>query len=94
MGRYLGRAFWQYYPADNPAYDSSWITRGWGWQPPYEAGPEAVSKLALPPWNPGDAVRPVNPPWWKFVGGPTEVPPDYGQSGGGTQYRIGAWPGW
>lgn len=50
-------------------------------------------------WNPGTVVRPVNPPWWKFVGGPNRVPPytnpaypDYYQLGGGWQYRIGGWP--
>ena len=90
--RYLGRPFWQYFPANNPGYESSWLTRGWGWEPPYEPGSEAARNLALPEYNPGDAVRPVNPPWWKFVGGPNKVPSDFGQPGGGTQYKIGGWP--
>ena len=94
VARYLGRAFWQYFPADNPGYESSWLTRGWGPEPPYAPGSEAASNLSLPEYNPGDAVRPVNPPWWKFVGGPNKVPPDYGQPGGGTQYKMGGWPGW
>ena len=29
-GGYLGRPFWQYYPAGNPGYSSPWLTRGWG----------------------------------------------------------------
>ena len=52
-------------------------------------GPDAASNRSLPEYNPGDAVRPVNPPWWKFVGGPNKVPPHYGPPGGGTQYKMG-----
>jgi RHS repeat-associated protein len=98
-GGYLGRPFWQYYPAGNPAYSSPWITRGSGWSAPYAPGPQAASKLGLPPWNPGTAVRPVNPSPTQFVGGPTTVKPytnpaypGYLQPGGGSQYRIGGWP--
>jgi len=68
--RYLGRAYWQYFPADNPDYESSGLTRGWGWEPPYEPGPDAARNLALPEYNPGDAMRPVNPPWWEPIQGP------------------------
>jgi RHS repeat-associated protein len=98
-GKWAGRPFWQYYPSGNPGYSSPWLTRGWGWRPPYTPGSQAAQKLALPPWNPGTAVRPVNPPWWKFVGGPSRVPsytnpayPGYYQPGGGWQYKIGGWP--
>ena len=91
-GRYLGRPYWQYYPEGNPGYPSSWLTRGWGGKPPFNVGSEAGSRLSLPPYNPGTAVRPVAPSPWKFVGGPTRVPPQYGHPGGGWQYRIGSWP--
>jgi RHS repeat-associated protein len=91
-GSYLGRPFWQYYPAGNPGYQSNWLTRGWGWKPPYAPGQEAAAKLALPPWNPGTAVRPVSPPATTFVGGPNTVAPVFGQPGGGSQYLVGGWP--
>jgi RHS repeat-associated protein len=99
ISRYLARPFWQYFPADRAEYSSTWLTRGWGWKPPYTLGPQAVEKLALPPYNPATAVRPVNPPWHRFVGGPDRVPrytnpdyPGYSQPGGGIQYKIGGWP--
>jgi len=63
-GAYVGRSFWQYYPAGNPSYTSPWLTRGWGWRPPYTPGQQAVQKLALPHYNPGTAIRAVKPPPW------------------------------
>ena len=91
--RYLGRPFWQYFPADNPGYESSWLTRGWGWEPPYAPGPDAASNLSLPEYNPGDAVRPASPSWWEPVRGPRPVEPANGQPGGGTEYYRGwRWP--
>lgn len=92
VAKWVGRPFWQYYPAENPAYSSPWLSRGWGWKPPYTPGPETAQKLALPPYNPGTAVRPVSPSWWQPVGGPTTVPPNFGQPGGGVQYKIWGWP--
>jgi RHS repeat-associated protein len=89
---YAGRSFWQYYPADNPAYNSRWLTRGPGWRPPYGVGREAVEKLSLPPYNPATAVRQVPSSWNQFVGGPGTVPPAYGQPGGGVQYIVNGWP--
>ncbi|MBX3618357.1 hypothetical protein, partial [Nitrosomonas sp.] len=85
-GAYLGRPFWQYYPASNPAYSSSWFTRGWGWKPPYSTGQQAIEKLALPAYNPATAVRSVNPPWWKPVRGPRPVETANNQPGGGIEY--------
>lgn len=90
FGAWAGRPYWQYYPAGNPGYSSRWLARGWGWKPPYQPGPQAAQNLSLPPWNPGTAVRPVNPSG--FVGGPGPVGPAYGQSGGGTQYFMNGWP--
>ena len=57
----------------------------------YQLGTEAASKLALPPWNPATAVRPVNPSPFKYVAGPRTVKsqPQWGQPGGGIEYRIG-----
>ena len=99
LGAYLGRPFWQYYPAGDSGYASPWTTRGWGWNPPYQPGTEAAQKLGLPPWNPGTAVRPVVPSASQFVGGASRVGPyanplypGYAQSGGGIQYTIGRWP--
>lgn len=90
-GAYLGRPFWQYYPAGNAGYSSLWMTRGWGWKPPYPTGPQAAQKLALPPYNPATAVRPVPPSPFQYVGGPRPVQPQpqWGQPGGGVEYRIG-----
>jgi hypothetical protein len=89
---YVGRSFWQYYPKGNSAYNSKWLTRGLGGRPPYSVGDEAARKLALPPWNPGTAVREVPNSWRFFAGGPGRVPPAYGQPGGGAQYLVGGWP--
>lgn len=90
-GAYLGRPFWQYYPAGNANYSSPWMTRGWGWRPPYQTGAQAAEKLALPPYNPATAVRPVSPSPFDYVGGPRIVQPQpqWGQPGGGIEYRIG-----
>lgn len=90
-GAYLGRPFWQYYPAGNPGYSSPWMTRGWGWKPPYQPGQQAAQQLALPPYNPATAVRPVSPSPFQYVGGPRTVQPQpqWGQPGGGIEYRIG-----
>jgi hypothetical protein len=88
---YLGRSYWLYYPARNPGYSSPWLTRGWGWGAPYQPGLQAAQRLALPPWNPATAVRPVSPSPFTYVGGPRVVQPQprWGQPGGGVEYRIG-----
>lgn len=83
------RPFWQYYPAGNPSYSSPWLTRGRGWWPPYKPGLDAQQNLSLPPWNPGTAVRKVPASSVKNVEGPRTVKPEYGQPGGGQEYRIG-----
>lgn len=91
-GAHAGRPFWQYYPAGNPAYSSPWLTRGWGWRPPYQTGSQAADRLALPPWNPGTAVRPVTPRPFDYVGGPRPVEPNFGRPGGGIEYHPGGFP--
>jgi hypothetical protein len=88
-GAYLGRPYWQYYPEGNPRYQSSWVTRGWGWKPPYAPGSEAANRLALPAHNPGTAVRPVSPRLWEPLRGPRPVAPANGQQGGGWEYFRG-----
>ena len=57
-------------PKAMPVTGSTWLTRGPGWEPPYETGLDAASNLALPSYNPGSAVRAVRPPWHKYVRGP------------------------
>jgi hypothetical protein len=89
-GAYLGRPYWNYYPKGDPGYPANWLTRGWGWSPPHAPGAQAAKNLALPPWNPGTAVRPVSPPWWQPVAGPQPIAPRYGQPGGGWQYKTGS----
>jgi hypothetical protein len=92
LGQWSGRPFWQYFPEGNAGYRSTWLTRGAGWEPPYETGLEAASNLALPSYNPGSAVRAVRPPWHKYVRGPrvTAPQPSFGPSavGGGREYRV------
>ncbi|MDX2250921.1 MAG: RHS repeat-associated core domain-containing protein [Nitrospira sp.] len=88
-GAYLGRPYWNYYPIGNPGYPSNWLTRGWGWSPPHMPGTQAAQRLALPPTNPGTAVRPVSPPWWQPVAGPRHIKPDNNQPGGGWEYKTG-----
>ncbi len=87
-GIWAGRPFWQYYPAANAQYNSTWMTRGWGWDPPYAVGAEAREALALPPYNSATAVRPVYPSG--YVRGPRSVQPQpqWGQpSPWGVEYR-------
>ncbi|MDD5174082.1 MAG: DUF6531 domain-containing protein [Candidatus Omnitrophica bacterium] len=83
----LKATYWQYYPADNPAYDTRYMVRGT--KPPYQTGEEAVKALNLPqPRNPGTAVRRVDVKPWEPVRGPRPV-------GGGTgkeYYRGWRWP--
>ncbi|NJD33106.1 MAG: hypothetical protein FIB04_14605 [Gammaproteobacteria bacterium] len=92
IGQWSSRPFWQYYPAENPAYRSTWLTRGAGWEPPYATGSEAAANLSLPPYNPGTAVRSVRPPWYQYVRGPriSDPQPAMGPwaTGGGTEYRV------
>jgi hypothetical protein len=92
IGRYSGRPFWQYFPEESPTYRSTWLTRGSGWEPPYEAGQDAAASLALPGYNPGTGVRAVRPPWYQYVRGPREVAPQpaFGPRaiGGGKEYRV------
>jgi RHS repeat-associated protein len=91
--RYFGRPYWQYFPRGDAAYRSGWMTRGWGWKPPYTPGPEAASRLSLPPRNPGTAVRPLMPRWWEPVIGPRSARRAYNQLGGGAEYFQGwRWP--
>jgi hypothetical protein len=92
LGRWSGRPFWQYFPAENPGYRSTWLTRGAGWTPPYEVGGEAAANLALPGYNPGTSVRAVHPKWNQYVRGPRVVDPQPqfgpGAVGGGREYRV------
>jgi hypothetical protein len=92
LGRWSDRPFWQYFPSENPAYRSTWLTRGPGWEPPYATGPDAAANLSLPAYNPGTAVRAVQPPWYQFVRGPrvVEPQPSFGRGavGGGREYRV------
>lgn len=89
---YVGRPFYQYYPANNAAYSSRYLTRGRGWQPPHTPGAEAAEKLSLPPWNSGTAVQKVPSRWDEFVGGPHGVTRNFGHEGGGVEYLSGGWP--
>jgi RHS repeat-associated protein len=88
------RPYWQYYPASNPAYGTPWLTRGAGSTPPYPLGSTAAQKLALPSYNPATAVRPVSPSWWRYIAGPRNVAPKYGQPGGGIEFYPGGFPPW
>jgi RHS repeat-associated protein len=93
-GAYVGRPFWQYYPVDTPLYSSSWMTRGWGWGPPFQTGQQAAQRLALPPYNPATAVRSIIPSPFRYVAGPRSVQPrpEWGQPGGGVEFRLGGFP--
>jgi len=92
LGRWSARPFWQYFPADSRSYRSTWLTRGSGWSPPYQTGAEAASRLSLPAYNPGSAVRAVQPRWYEFIRGPRAVEPQptFGPhaTGGGLEYRV------
>ncbi len=88
FGIWEARPLYQYYPAGNPGYTSSYFTRGWGWGAPYKTGQEAVSKLALPKYNPGTAVRRANVNPFQYLKGPSKVKPSNDQLGGGTEYVL------
>jgi len=86
IGTYLGRPYYQYYPAGNEGYASPYLTRGRGFSQPFKTGAEAAEKLSLPPYNPGTAVRTVRPNPFRYIKGPERVIEEFGRSGGGTQY--------
>jgi RHS repeat-associated protein len=92
LGAWSARPFWQYFPAGNQAYRSTWLTRGSGWTPPLGIGSEAASMLSLPTYNPGSAVRVVQPAWYEYIRGPRVVDPQPGFGehavGGGLEYRV------
>jgi hypothetical protein len=92
-GAHAARPFWQYVPRGNAAYASKWLTRGWGWKPPYALGSQATARLALPPYNPATAVIAYYPPWYKFIWGPRIVAPQIERFGphavgGGVEYSM------
>ena len=87
-GTYLGRPYWQYYPAENPAYASRYVTRGWGWKRPWNLGTQAAEKLSLPPYNPASAARQVSLPWRRYLPLPRRVAPANGLPGGGWEYVL------
>ena len=84
-GRYLGRPYWQYFPLGNPGYRSDWITRGWGWKPPYALGPEVLSELCATTPQSGYCGSTGESRWWEPVRGPRRVDPNYSQPGGGWE---------
>jgi hypothetical protein len=86
IGAYLGRPYYQYYPAGNERYTSPYLTRGRGFSQPFKTGTEAAEKLSLPPYNPGTAVRTIRPNPFRYIKGPQRIRPKFGQPGGGTQY--------
>lgn len=92
LGRWSARPYWQYLPENNPGYSSTWLTRGSGWEPPFQPGQQAAEGLALPSYNPGTVVRAVDPPWYQYVRGPRVVAPQpaFGPRaiGGGREYRV------
>lgn len=88
VGGYLGRPYYQYYPAGNERYVSRYLTRGRGWKPPFNVGSEAAEKLSLPPHNPGTAVRRVIPNPFRYTKGPSRIDPKFGHPGGGTEYIL------
>jgi RHS repeat-associated protein len=92
LGRWSARPFWQYYPAEDVAYGTPWLARGWGWKPPYSTGSEAAEALSLPFRNPGTAVRLVQPSMLQPVAGPRLVAPENGMPGGGFEYFPGGFP--
>ena len=83
--QYVNRPYYQYYPSDNPGYDSPWMTRGRGWDAPYETGEQARAALNLPDHNPATAVREVRPGAFERVAGPRPV-----AGGSGIEYRSGS----
>jgi len=73
-GRYLNRPFWNYYPAEAVWENRGWLTRGWGWKPPYALGEEAIRALNLTD-NAATCVKKIKVPWWKPVWGPRHPRP-------------------
>jgi len=87
LNQIISAKYWQYYPADNPAYKTRYIARGSN--SPYQTGEKAVKALNLPqPRNPGTAVRRIDVKPWEPVRGPRPV-----SGGTGTEYYRGwRWP--
>ncbi len=87
VGAFSGRVstFYQYYgPASNPG--SMWVARA-----QYSLD-VAMERLSAPTtWT---SMREVNVPWYKYVGGPRPVLPQFGRAGGGLEYKIGGFGDW
>ena len=85
-GGKAGAVFWQYYSANNPNYESSWLIKGTETSPPFALGEEARNALNLPPWNDASAVRKVDVDPNEPIAGPgTPKPqPQWGWPNPGT----------
>lgn len=86
-GIYAERPYWRYLGGD-AQISGSWITRGWGWEPPYKSMVQAKDALQLE-HVPYTIVK-TNIPWYKPVIGPRSVEgnPAWG-NGGGMEYYKG-----
>ena len=96
VGKWLGRPFYQYY-TKGTQYSGKWLTRGWGWKPPFKSGAKARSGLNLPPYNKANAVQKFSPKWYEPVRGPRHPKPQpqwgWSNSGKGYEYYSGwRWP--
>jgi hypothetical protein len=86
------RPFWRYVgPQSNP--DSKWLTRGWGWKPPYRTNFEKAKDALQLPHMPND-VQQIRFPWYKPVRGPRPAlkHPEWGIGGGPEYYTGWKWP--
>ena len=79
------QSYWQYYPAGNTTYPSTWYAPSLTTRPPYPLGTAAREALNLPLQNPATAVRQANIPFWQPMRSP-QVPipqPNWGWPGVG-----------
>lgn len=87
IGKWLGRPFWRYVgPYSEKAI--TWMTRGWGWKPPYSLA-EAATKLHLLEYG-GEPTGIIKVPYKMLtpIAGPGLVKA-WGKFTGATQYYYG-----
>jgi RHS repeat-associated protein len=92
--KYASRPYWRYVgPRSSP--HSGWLTRGWGWKPPYGTDyTKAADALQIPTHYVGkiNSVQRVDVPFFEYIRGPrlSKKHPGWGGgAGGGIEYHRG-----
>jgi len=90
--KWANRPYWRYIGSNsNPT--SGWMTRGWGWKPPYGTNFSEAKNALQMPFEPTEVTR-IDVPWYQPVRGPrpANLHPEWGGGGGSEYFRGWRWP--